>query len=270
METPLESASAVSVEAGTALSRIVCGIDGSPEADEAARQAVALAPPGGHVLLVSVVGAHIVESVVTVMPGAKAPLDRARRREAWAAIDRIRNAVDDVVEVIGTVRTGPAAAMLQAEADLFEADTIALGSHGHGRAAGVLLGSVTTRFIHKSDRSVLVVRAAPSGAFPRTIVAAVDGSGPSLVGLRTARRLAGRTGALLQVVHIADGSSAAPVPEDVEEVETDGTAAEGLIARATSSDLMVIGSHGLKGMHALSSVAETVAHRAPCSVLIVR
>ena len=41
-------------------------------------------------------------------------------------------------------------------------------------------------------------------------------------------------------------------------------------AFACRASLVVVGSRGLGGVRALGSVSERVAHRAPCSVLIVR
>lgn len=41
-------------------------------------------------------------------------------------------------------------------------------------------------------------------------------------------------------------------------------------AGSTQASLVVIGSRGMTGLKALGSVSERVAHRAPCSVLIVR
>ena len=36
------------------------------------------------------------------------------------------------------------------------------------------------------------------------------------------------------------------------------------------ADLLVLGSRGLTGVHALGSVSERAAHRAGCSVLVIR
>ena len=36
------------------------------------------------------------------------------------------------------------------------------------------------------------------------------------------------------------------------------------------ADLLVLGSRGLRGVHALGSVSERAAHRAGCSVLVVQ
>jgi nucleotide-binding universal stress UspA family protein len=41
-------------------------------------------------------------------------------------------------------------------------------------------------------------------------------------------------------------------------------------AASIGASLLVIGSRGLHGVHALTSVSERVAHEAPCSVLVLR
>jgi nucleotide-binding universal stress UspA family protein len=43
-----------------------------------------------------------------------------------------------------------------------------------------------------------------------------------------------------------------------------------LTAASADADLLVVGSRGLRGVRALGSVSERVAHRAACSTLIVR
>jgi len=41
-------------------------------------------------------------------------------------------------------------------------------------------------------------------------------------------------------------------------------------AREARADLIVLGSRGLRGLRALGSVSERVAHHAGCSLLVVR
>lgn len=45
---------------------------------------------------------------------------------------------------------------------------------------------------------------------------------------------------------------------------------EALRHRATGADLLVVGSRGLHGLHALGRVSERITHEAPCSGLLVR
>jgi nucleotide-binding universal stress UspA family protein len=49
-----------------------------------------------------------------------------------------------------------------------------------------------------------------------------------------------------------------------------GKPVPGLVDRSADHDLLVVGSRGLHGLRALGSVSERVAHRAKCSVLVVR
>ena len=43
-----------------------------------------------------------------------------------------------------------------------------------------------------------------------------------------------------------------------------------LAVASESADLIVVGSRGLRGMRALGSLSERIAHEASCSVLVVR
>jgi len=50
----------------------------------------------------------------------------------------------------------------------------------------------------------------------------------------------------------------------------DSSPAAALIERATADDLIVVGSRGMRGLRGARQCQRAVAHRAPCSVLIVR
>jgi nucleotide-binding universal stress UspA family protein len=127
--------------------------------------------------------------------------------------------------------------------------------------------------VHKAPCSVLVARNA-GRQFPRRIVVGVDGSPESAAAYAAARRLAERFGAELRplaaqggeaidrarVGTIVDGVYEEPAEEPV----------QALVAAAGDADLVVLGSRGLHGLASLGSVSERVAHRADCSVLIVR
>ena len=51
--------------------------------------------------------------------------------------------------------------------------------------------------------------------------------------------------------------------------ELEGEPVDALLAGGAEADLVVIGSRGLHGVRSRGSVAERVAHQAPCSTLIV-
>jgi nucleotide-binding universal stress UspA family protein len=242
------------IDSASVLATIVCGVDGSPEAAEAVRQAGLLAAPGAVIELVGVIRAGLVESVASVMPARTAEPERRLREEAWDALGRTSLILPGGIEVRTTLRTGPAARLLEVEAARIEADLIAVGSHGQGRLTGTLLGSVATHLVHDAARAVLIARGGPGTAFPHAIVVGTDESEPSLRALAVARELSRRTGAALEPVHVPDSSPAAAA----------------LVERAGPEDLLVVGSRGLRGVRSLGSVSEAVAHRATGSVLVVR
>ena len=241
------------IESAATLTTIVCGVDGSAEAAEAVRRAGILAAPGARIELVGVIHVGLVESVAAVMPARTVEPERRLRHDAWEAIERAALILPAGIDVLTNLRTGPAAALLEDEAAAHGAGLIAVGSHGQGRLAGKLLGSVATHLVHDSKRAVLIARGKPGGAFPRTIVVGVDESEPSLRALALGRELHRRTGAPLDPIHVVDSSP--------------GTT---LVERVSDEDLLIVGSRGMRGLRSLGSVSEGVAHRAPCSVLIVR
>jgi nucleotide-binding universal stress UspA family protein len=259
----------------TLLSRVVCGIDGSAEAEEAAREAALLMPrAGGTLLLVDAVVPRLVDSITTAIPGAVSTAEDAARKAARADLERARAAVADHATVAAIVRLGPAAALIEAEIARTRAQLVAVGSHGNGRTAGILLGSVATRLIHHASCSVLVARSAPERTFPRSIAVGIDASDSSRQALELGRVIADRLGVPLRVLHVVDGGEVPDwVPSDdgaIEMIRQDVSPADGLAARVTPADLLVVGSRGLHGLRALGSVSEAVAHRSPASVLIVR
>jgi nucleotide-binding universal stress UspA family protein len=258
----------------TLLSRVVCGIDGSAEAEQAAREAALLMPrAGGTLVLVDAVVPRLIDSITTAIPGAVSTAEDAGRKTARADLERARAVVGDHATVAAIVRLGPAAALIEAEIARTRAQMVAVGSHGNGRTAGILLGSVATRLIHHASCSVLVARSAIERGFPRSIAVGIDASDSSRHALETGRVLADRLGVPLRVLHVTDGEVPDWVPSEdgaIEMIRQDVSPADGLAARVTPADLLVVGSRGLHGLRALGSVSEAVAHRSPASVLIVR
>jgi nucleotide-binding universal stress UspA family protein len=261
--------------ATTALRRLVCGVDGSPEGYEAVREAALLAPAsGGRLVLVGAVMPGLVEGLASVVPGSATGPPPESKVSAAAALAAAEVTAGGRVRAVTRLRTGPPAAVLAAEASRMHADAIVVGSHGNGRLAGVLMGSVATRVVHAAECSVLVARADPNRPFPASIAVGVDGSESSRRALRVAADLAARMDVPLRALHLAGGHDTAPLPDDlgcdVEEIHQHVAPADALCARVTDVDLLVVGSRGLRGMRALGSVSEAVAHNASASVLIVR
>lgn len=259
----------------TGLRRLVCGVDGSQAGYEAVREAVLLAPmTGGRLVLVGALVPGFVEGLTAVVPGRTAMPEPGGRVAAAESLAQAEELVGSRVRAVATVRTGPPAAVLAAEARRVHADAIVLGSHGNRRVTGVLMGSVATHLVHSSECAVLVARANAEQPFPGSIVVGVDGSESSHRAFAIAEELADRLGVPLRALHVASGHDTSPLADDlgfeVEEVHQHVTPADALCARVTDVDLLVVGSRSLHGVRALGSVSEAVAHHSPASVLIVR
>jgi nucleotide-binding universal stress UspA family protein len=133
-----------------------------------------------------------------------------------------------------------------------EQDTlIAVGSHGVGHTAGILIGSVATEIIHKAPCSVLVARKA-GDEFPRRIIVGVDGSPESAAAYGVARQIAKRFESELWPVVTHGGKPIdrsnidSFVDHRCEELRDDPVTA--LVAAAAAADLLVVGSRGLHGI----------------------
>jgi nucleotide-binding universal stress UspA family protein len=104
-------------------------------------------------------------------------------------------------------------------------------------------------------------------------VVGVDGSPPSFRAQAVARELAARFGAQLwPVVASGKGVEKELVVQTVDRRHEEllDPPVRALVVASTDADLVVVGSRHLRGLKALGSVSERVAHRAHCSVLIVR
>jgi len=228
--------------------RVLVGIDESPESLEAARQAATLAT-GPVTLLAAYDVTHAL--VGGGMLPAPIYLDEGPIRErAEEALERASQEFAST-EPVGKIARGRSWEVLLAEIDREQDTLVVVGSHGAGRAKGILIGSTVTEVVHKAPCSVLVARK-PLKDFLSSIVVGVDGSPESVAAEAVARDIAERFDAKLERYE--------SVPDPV----------NALANAATEAGLLVVGSRGLHGIRALGSVSERVAHEAACSVLVVR
>src|SRR2546425_3059936 len=236
----------------------------------------------------------------------KFPLEEKKIAEAASArVSEVTGRTGEEFELI--VDDGTPQALILNRAEEWGADLIIMGSHGQTSAADALLGSVTDSVIRHAHCPVLIVRRGGSG---RRILAGTDFSDPSLPAIEAAVDEAKRVGGELTVIHVLDlvwAPAAYPAlafggapfnisAEELKELEvaatqrleeslkhfnvagetlvTTGSAGAALIdvASERKADLVVVGTIGRTGLRRalLGSVAETVARRAPCSVLVVR
>jgi nucleotide-binding universal stress UspA family protein len=253
---------------GPVFARVLVGVDGTEPGFEACRQAAVLAEPDAALEAVCVV--HLSDAIQVGF-------------EAAGAVDRLREEAASALGEAGRILGGHATTRfvngfvtqaLLREIDEFGATAVAIGSHGHSRASEILLGGVAGELLHLAECSVLLARALPQGArLPGRIAVGVDGSPESAAALDAAERLAERFDAELDVVVATRGKSvdAPSVGAWTRHARTvDAHPVEALVDASRRSGLLVVGSRGLHGIHALGSVSERVAHRATCSVLVVR
>lgn len=247
--------------------RVLCGATGCPASIEAVRQAARLVSPGGALTIVSCadLGEAAAAGFLATQAAEELHAEAARALEQASAV-----APGAPTELIHA----PAVKTLLGRALAERASLIAVGPGSGSRLGGILLGRVATSLLHEAPCSVLVARSpAMPDAFPRKIVVGLDGSEPSIAAAAAAVDVVARTGASLRgVVALGGKAVAAEAASDaLAEVHTvNGTPVDALIAASDEADLLVVGSRGLHGLAALGSVSERVAHRARCSVLVVR
>jgi nucleotide-binding universal stress UspA family protein len=173
-----------------------------------------------------------------------------------AARDALARAAEHAADAETQLLEGEPAHCMLREIDRVEATLVALGSHGHSRAAGIILGGTATTLLHEAPCSILVARPSPTEyGFPSSIVAGVDGSPQSRRALEIARDLAQRFSADLHLIAATGGK---PVFDealrDLEGLEWDEPKpVDALVAMSKSADLVVVGSRGLHGFPALGA-----------------
>lgn len=270
---------------------IVVGYDGSPEADLALTWAAHESS-----LANRPVKALMVEDVYEMQWGG--PLGGSAPEQA-AHVERIlqdaggRGTLERVTGTVVPVLLGAGR----------EASMLVVGSHGHGRVAEVMIGSVSQHVATHASCPVVVVRESVAPASHR-IVVGVDGSGGSAAALEFACRRAELTGETVVAVHAwkigkvqmdRKGQLPAgigPSIEDRERLLSESVAGvsadhpdvvllqeaipvspgQALVDESTNASLVVTGSHGrgaFSGM-LLGSVSHEVLCRAQCPVAIVR
>jgi nucleotide-binding universal stress UspA family protein len=274
----------------TRTGEVVVGYDGSADSELALDWADELAAGQGralHVLVSEVDRGQVLEATIAWHTAHVRELESDARDRLASA--RSRGEVEVTTEP-------PTEALVSASE---RAATVVVGARGHGRAAGVLLGSVSQQVARQASCPVVVVRELHSPD-ARRIVAGVDGSPGSRKALEFAFDQAARTGAPLTVVHawreglvrreteegLAEeirtaerrlGEAMAGFSESFPDVKVTSEAIpvspQRVLADASeAAALVVVGSRGLGAFAglALGSVSQAVLHRARCPVAVVR
>jgi len=144
--------------------KIVVAIDGSPQSDKAAEEAVRMATLSGsriksHIYAVLVLPKSDTPAVIDYLPDADMPLmpDREEiRKRMFYVIEKSAREAD--VEFESVIAYGEPADEIIRLAEEKECDVIVIGSSGKGRVKRALRGSVSIDVALNAHISVYVVR----------------------------------------------------------------------------------------------------------------
>ena len=133
---------------------ILWATDGSETAAKALPYALGLAEPEHAKLFV----AHAHELLTGRGGGYPVLADESELRERIAEqVKDLRSGGLDATFVVRTCTAGHAAKTIAEVAEEVDADLIVIGTHGYGRVAGLLIGSVTQALLHEGVCPVLAV-----------------------------------------------------------------------------------------------------------------
>ncbi len=131
--------------------KIVVGYDGSDHARRALERAAELASPGDEVLVVGAVEPKLEPETHGAHQDPSESEHRRKSLEDAKAFLADKEVKVDTVEAYGD----PGSAIVAAAKD---ADLIVVGSRGRNTLERLLLGSVSSKVIHRAKSDVLVVR----------------------------------------------------------------------------------------------------------------
>lgn len=283
------------------ITRIVVAVDFSPESRRAVDHAMAVARHVGAAL--TLVHVETVPPAIGVGPQAELPFLRGVLEDDRRQLAELRERLSGQgVEVSHVVATGyPDTAIADAAREL-HGELVVVGTRGRTGIKRILLGSVAERTIRHADCSVLVTRGdAVAGGYRRVVV----GTDYSELAWRAVARAFALVapGGDVHVIHawsasysdfaldggvlagLRDAAETAAVAERARLVAmarppgvtvrldvVDGAPFQALDQMSSDADLLVVGSHGRRGVRRLlvGSVAETTTRHARCSVLVAR
>jgi len=192
------------------LERVMVATDFSDASLGAARWSARELAPGAEHLLVHVLEIPEPPSLLTGSFGPRAELVRTARVGAEGRLGVVRIALTNEGADAATVRTevheGQPAEQIVRLAD--DMDLVVMGARGRSdvkRGSWTMLGATVERVLRASPAPVLVTRGLAVGP-PRRVLAAVDGSEPSLRALSWAEFLRDRFGGSLEVLYVEAAS----------------------------------------------------------------
>lgn len=284
--------------------KIVAGVDWSDEAFAAVEQIGLLYKPE-EVSLVHGVDMGVFQYPIVAQAANLQGYDEFRQALLAAGREATARCRTLLPETIPSVRTlcemhNPASFILDT-ANATNADLIVVGTHDHSRVTEVFSGSISHRVLLHATRPTLVVKgkakpvsrillaieghddgvrlqrwlrahpfAHPVAVTVLSVVPALNLVDPQLVvGFQTWSEDATRHAE--KIVHDTAQALAGSQFTTAEAVRV-GDPVSSVCEAATGHDVIVVGSHGRKGVDRflLGSVSHGIVHRATCSVLVVR
>jgi nucleotide-binding universal stress UspA family protein len=284
--------------------RIVIAVDWSDQAFNAVQTATQLYLPQ-EIILVHAIDLRPFESPVFAPAVSKEAYKEFRDvmlKTGHQLLEQAATLVPADVPIVKKVCElgSPAVAVLET-AKTMGADLVVTGARGRGRAAELFLGSVSHRILTHGNCSTLIVKR-PIDRLRRVLVA-VEASEDSIVlrqWLKTHPFRQPVAVSLISVIPIPQPGDPVTIPAFVQWQEATyqaaqyaikaaaaelrgpqyeatgevfkGDPAEVIVRESASSDLVVVGSHGRKGLEGflLGSVSHAISHRIHCPVLVVR
>jgi nucleotide-binding universal stress UspA family protein len=270
---------------------ILVGYDGSPSSDLALRWAAREASDRG--VMLTICHAWAPEDLALLTEPAL--FEQARDRGAEILDQGLRN-IEPIMGANGAEKllVGGSPARVLCERSQGAGMTV-VGSRGHGRLAGVLLGSVAWQVAGHGFGRIVIVRGTgrPANRDPGLVVVGVDGSAASRAALEfAAEEAALRYVPLMAICALADApgslGGARQMEEEFSSLMTDwekehpdltvlrhvagGSPRTALLEAAAEAQMLVVGSRGRGGIHGMTigSVTSGLLHHAPCTVGIVR
>ena len=290
--------------------KILLAVDGSEEAESAARAGVGLSNKTGselHVIYVAPLPTtmYVPESLDYVHDMA----ERQGRRTLDEQLQKIEALGGEVAEEHLVI--GRSDAQIVEVGEEMGAGLIIVGSRGVGFMRRALLGSVSESTVHHAHCPVLVVRPREDdeSLLGKRILVATDNSEEARMAVEAAVELAGATGAELHLVHALTVEPPMPYPypyakerweesleqakkkarnfveDQAEKIKADsGIAAQAHLKFGTpgheivelgeelDAGLVIVGSRGLGGIRRaqMGSVSDAVLRHAHSPVLVVR
>jgi nucleotide-binding universal stress UspA family protein len=136
--------------------RIVVGIDGSPDSEEALRWAIAQVERMG-ATVEAVTAWEVPISIVIVPTATEEDYENRAREVLQATIDAVLDGTPPVPVSAYPIEGRPANALTNQARG---ADLLVIGSHGRGELPGMHLGSVASYCVHHAPCPVVVLRRA--------------------------------------------------------------------------------------------------------------